>query len=623
MDLQKKTTLMTVFFIGMLVVVVVAVSLFFFHRFSLEMARDHVRSVAEVVRVSLTESMINGVIEHRQSFLQRLAEVKGFERARVVRGASVNRQFSAKLGDEVVADEIEQQVFASGVSSFRVLNESVTPLFRGTIAFVAHDRGVPNCLDCHQVASGAVLGVITVHLSMDHLKREALITIAIMTGLVVVFGALFTLLFRWQFLSVVRTAQGVESVVAQAKDGDFSGRLNYQSKDEMGRISRDLNGLMGHLQEGLGSISHDVSRLIRYELQGNTNLLTTTTAMVDILLDVAQFKQAVEEDCSVQDVYRRIHKVLSEQFWIRRLVIYEVVDDNHYLKPVLVDGVVDGVVDADSGGCCGCHAPEQLQVQAVCLALHTDDRVDSFRDRCMCPQFVCPSQTPKMEHLCLPVVHSGAVGNVVQIVVERKDCHLYQLLMPFIQVYLRESASIVEVKRLLDVSRESALRDSLTGLHNRRFLEEYVATLESTTRRHQTQLAVLLLDLDHFKSVNDTWGHDAGDRVLKAVAMTLNLQVVRSSDLVIRFGGEEFLVILQENERFFGASMAERIRLAVENLEIPMGDTLLRRTLSIGVASFPNDGADIWEVIKRADLALYQAKSEGRNRVVVYAGDSK
>ena len=614
MNLRTKTTLLTVFLLGSLLVCVVIVSLFFFRQFFLEMAQDHVRSIAEVVRVSLTESMINGTIEHRQQFLQRLAEIQGFDNARVVRGPEVNRQFGTDTTDLIAADDIESRVFTTGISSFSILQDLNKPLFRGTIAFIAHDRGTPNCLSCHHVPSNTVLGVITVHLSMKQLKHKAIITTSILITLIIGFGTMFTYLFRWQFSKVVKTAQGVERVVSLAKDGNFSGRLNHHGKDEVGRIAENLNSLMARLQRDLGAISHDIAHLMRYELQGNTNLLTTTTEMVDILLDVAQFKQAVEEDGSVLDVYDRIRQVLREQFWIKNLVIFEIMPNALHLRLVLPSSAKETTPPIHHE----CHLPTPGRVSS-CRAQRTANVVDSFQDRSICPQFIRSPETETMEHICIPTLHSGTTGNIFQITVENKDSQLYLLLLPFIKIYLRESASMVEAKRLLDISRESALRDALTGLHNRRFLEEYIATLESTTLRQKTQLAVLLLDLDHFKRVNDTWGHDAGDTVLKSLAKVLTLQVVRTSDLMIRYGGEEFLVILQENEAAFGATMADRIRLAVENLPILVGETILHQTVSIGVAKFPSDGETIWNVIKSADQALYQAKAKGRNQVVVYA----
>lgn len=610
MNLQTKTTLLAVTLSVAMVLLISVVSLIFFRQFSLETAKDHVRSVAEVVRVSLTESMINEVIDQRQQFLQRLANVEGFVGARVVRGLGVIGQFGKGLNDEQAIDNIELRVLETGVSYFNVSEENSNPVFRGTIAFVANDLGTPNCLQCHSVAKGTVLGAITVHLSMSHLKNKALGTIGVMMVIVVLFGVMVALLFRWQISKIVLVAQGVHEVVSKAKDGDFRGRLDYHGTDELGWISRDLNSLMIRLNEDLGAISYNVSKLMNYELTGNTNLITTTTEMVETLLDVAQFKQAVEEDRTVQEVYFRIGRVLENQFWVTKYSIYEVLSESNQIKPVMVDGSMDGTFH-------WCH--ERVANQAdFCRANRTGNVVDSFENIHICPQFTC-AEDSGMEHLCIPVLHSGRVGTVIQIVAERKVGHLYQLVLPFIQVYLRESASTVEVKRLLDTLRESALRDPLTDLHNRRFLEEYVETLEAATRRQKHRLSVLLLDLDHFKEVNDTWGHDAGDIVLKGLARVLGAQVVRTSDLVIRFGGEEFLVILQESEAATGPTMAERIRLAVENLRIPITGDVLKRTISIGLASFPDDGNDIWQVIKCADEALYQAKDSGRNRVVIYS----
>ncbi|MEO5363776.1 MAG: diguanylate cyclase [Magnetococcus sp. DMHC-8] len=610
MNLQSKTTLLTVSLSVAMVGLIALLSIFFFRQFSLEAAREHVRSVAEVVRVSLTESMINNVIGDRQQFMRRLTDVPGVLLVRVVRGPEVDRQFGAGLPAEQAANETERQVLATGLSAFDIIGEQQSPVFRGTVAFVARNEGEPNCLSCHKVSDGTVLGAVTVELSLAALQRKAAGTIAIMVGIMAVFGVIFTLLFRWQLSLMVRTARGVQTVVAHARDGDFSGRLVYNGTDEVGQIASDLNGLMSHLQRDLGAISRDIARLLHYELQGNTNMITTTTEMVEVLLEVAQFKQAVEEDHTVQDVYLRIGRVLTDQFWVEHFSIYEVMASSNHLRPVLVDGEI-------SAECHWC--ADKILVRAdSCRAQRTGHIVHSFQDAFICPCFVRSEATNDLGHLCIPIIHSGVVGNVVQIVVARGHGQLYQLMLPFIQVFLRESASTVEAKRLLDTLRESSLRDPLTTLHNRRFLEEYVVTLDSTTRRGKTQLAVLLLDLDHFKEVNDTWGHEAGDNVLKAFAKVLNAQVVRSSDMVIRFGGEEFLVVLQGNDSSFGAAMAERIRLAVENLRIPTGGVILRRTVSIGVASFPDDGENISEVIKRADLALYQAKEGGRNRVVVY-----
>jgi len=212
------------------------------------------------------------------------------------------------------------------------------------------------------------------------------------------------------------------------------------------------------------------------------------------------------------------------------------------------------------------------------------------------------------------------VGSVVQIVVDKDEGKHFQELIPFLTPYLREASPVIEAKRLMDTLRESNLRDAMTGLHNRRFLEEYMETLVANNDRNKTTLSILMLDLDYFKKVNDTYGHDVGDKVLKELAKTLT-QTVRNSDLVIRYGGEEFVIILQNTTDGYGDQVAEKIREAVQQLKIQVSATVLQKTISIGIADFPTDCETFWQAIKFADVALYQAKERGRNQVVHFSPD--
>lgn len=118
--------------------------------------------------------------------------------------------------------------------------------------------------------------------------------------------------------------------------------------------------------------------------------------------------------------------------------------------------------------------------------------------------------------------------------------------------------------------------------------------------------------------VNDTYGHDAGDAVLKALSNVLK-QSVRASDLVIRYGGEEFLIILVDSAGEVADRVAENIRVAVENLKVQVAGILIHKTISIGISDFPTDSETFWQAVKFADVALYQAKDQGRNRVIRFS----
>ena len=161
----------------------------------------------------------------------------------------------------------------------------------------------------------------------------------------------------------------------------------------------------------------------------------------------------------------------------------------------------------------------------------------------------------------------------------------------------------------------SALRDGLTKLFNKRYLMDRLDSELKFAQRHETSLSLLLIDIDHFKKVNDTHGHLAGDAVLAHIAQLLT-RAVRNEDVVARFGGEEFAIILRAIGVDPAVQMAERLRKLVELTSTDFSGTALRATVSIGVAGFPSTAAIVPDaLVEAADQALYRAKHAGRNRV--------
>jgi diguanylate cyclase (GGDEF)-like protein len=162
-----------------------------------------------------------------------------------------------------------------------------------------------------------------------------------------------------------------------------------------------------------------------------------------------------------------------------------------------------------------------------------------------------------------------------------------------------------------------ATTDGLTGLTNHRTFQERAADLVERSARHGHKAALLLTDVDHFKNVNDTYGHPVGDEVLRRVAKLL-AGAVRKIDIVARYGGEEFVVLLEATDEDGALGLAERIRQDVEQQSFESDQGPFQVTMSFGVAVFPNDAGSREDLIERADHALYHAKESGRNRVVCY-----
>jgi diguanylate cyclase (GGDEF)-like protein len=167
---------------------------------------------------------------------------------------------------------------------------------------------------------------------------------------------------------------------------------------------------------------------------------------------------------------------------------------------------------------------------------------------------------------------------------------------------------------------EQATRDNLTGLYNRHYMRDWLAHELLRAARHQRSIGVIMLDVDHFKRVNDVFGHEAGDLVLRELAGVMR-RLARGSDVICRQGGEEFLLLLPEAPADATLAKAEELRAQVAALKLEYaGQALGTVTISLGVAAFPRDGADMEALLRSADAALYAAKRSGRNRTVVASG---
>lgn len=607
MTLNTKVTLFFTAIGVSLLAVLVTISLYAFRSFSLASATEHIRTAGEVVRVHLTESMINGVIDKREHFLKRLVEVQGLKSARVIRSPEVQKQFGQGLALETAADDLEKRVIREGKPRFEVDELNGETIFRGVIPYIATAAGTPNCLQCHQVEEGAVLGAVSMSMSIEMLKEKALFTVAGIVGAVFAFAVLLILLMRRLLRPISETAMAVEDAVQHALRGDFQAHVKKKTHDEIGQIADDMNRLLSFLDDGLTRIGNNVAQLTERTPKPGENRLTATIEMVDGLTRASRFKQAIEEDEAKDEIYRRLSSTLQEEFALHEFSLYEMSSNKKQMRSLVVDGEI-----ADTCRWCD---PQVLIRPEACRVRRTGHMVDGINTPDICYSFTPPPEAGERRHVCFPIIQSGSVGSVVQLVTtpEKQDELLQQI--PIINVYLRETAPVLETKRLMESLRDSTLRDPMTGLNNRRFLEEYVETLVASVQRKRNHVAIMMLDLDYFKMVNDTYGHDAGDAVLRALANVLK-QCVRASDLVIRYGGEEFTIILLDSDTEGAVRVAENIRTAVENLKVQVAGITIQKTISIGIADFPSDSDTFWQAVKFADVALYRAKEEGRNRIV-------
>jgi len=354
----------------------------------------------------------------------------------------------------------------------------------------------------------------------------------------------------------------------------------------------------------------DIDELSRVQV-GNADEIGELSArfnrLLDALHEVNSFKKVIEEDDSVADVFERLGLVFSSKGFERHRFLERSGGGK---------GLVTVVGDVDCDWCA-----DEIHADATrCRAFKTGVIVSSDAYPEICKQFALPEHG----HVCMPLMIGGRSAGVAQIIISEENQEKREELRSRIDIlgkFIKEALPVLEAKRLTETLRESAMRDSLTGLYNRRYLEETHGQIVALAERREAKFCLLMCDIDHFKMVNDGYGHGAGDMVLKELA-AVALAQLRTADILVRYGGEELLAVLHDTDGDRGAIIGERVRRAVEAQEFLAGGTIIKVTISLGVATYPTDATTLWQCVKLADTALYQAKELGRNRVVVYRVES-
>ena len=214
----------------------------------------------------------------------------------------------------------------------------------------------------------------------------------------------------------------------------------------------------------------------------------------------------------------------------------------------------------------------------------------------------------------LPVLSRSEVGYLTQVF-----NHMVARIRKGREQLATANEALTEKNKELEIL---SVTDSLTGLYNRKHLMESLGGEIGRSSRYERPFALLIIDIDHFKKFNDTYGHLAGDEVLRKMGHVFR-ESIRSCDYAARYGGEEFIIVMPEIGQDEGVKAAERIRGSVAKEEIDANGHSVRVTISVGVASFPEHGDDAQAIISKADAALYQAKRRGRDRVVLARGGRK
>lgn len=316
---------------------------------------------------------------------------------------------------------------------------------------------------------------------------------------------------------------------------------------------------------------------------------------------ITEFILNLNRTVSEEEAYRILSNILINTVGIDSLIVYKINTSlNKVVETIYFGEKVEDYKECINGNLNQCKVILTNQPFLV-------ENNYSYK----CPQF----QGKYGSYICMNVVSTGKVIGVVSMISKRENFFTEEKYR-FIENVINAFSPFVSNLRLIELNKELSIRDSLTGLYNRRFIYEYWDKKAPEALRKQENIGILLIDADDFKKINDIYGHDIGDLALKVIAETIKSSV-REMDIIGRWGGEEFIVILPLVKEDY-TIIAERIRSNINRKIIyDRNDNPISLSVSIGGAVYPDDGEDLDKVISIADEKLYRAKREGKNKVII------
>ncbi|GAV22813.1 sensor domain-containing diguanylate cyclase [Carboxydothermus pertinax] len=328
-------------------------------------------------------------------------------------------------------------------------------------------------------------------------------------------------------------------------------------------------------------------------IAGLNELITYVRDEYTELQEINQFQGILQQETREENVYYLIVSLLKQKFNINKVVILRLNESEDRFEEVLATTRIGCRKDV-------LYKPELCKVKRTGKSLWVKESVD------LCPEF-----TDEDDYFCYPMIIGGKIRGVIQARIPKETRVNFDKVVR----YLSLAAPVIYNTRLLAKAQKRALEDQLTGLYNRRFMQGFLDKQLAIAERTGQPLAVIMFDLDHFKEINDNFGHLTGDELLKVLA-TLIQETVRRQDLAVRYGGDEFLLILPDTDRTGAKELAEKLKRAIAQNIFPGAIGGIKLTASFGIAVYPEDGRRIEELIQVADDYLYRAKREGRNCIV-------
>jgi diguanylate cyclase (GGDEF)-like protein len=597
---QKVITALVIIFSIFFISMIVSTA-FNFREYGVKTAENRASLTAEIVKIGLTSHMVNGIMDQRDFFLNQIGNVEKISELWVARSPTVIEQYGEGHNNEVPRDKIDTEVLKHGQTKSLITETTNKSIMRVSIPYVATEFGTPNCMACHKAKEGEVLGVVSMVIDISEIRTSSLKTVLYnmaITILTIIFVFIVITRFVKPFVNIFYS---IKDVMQNAYHGDYSVRITGHQNKESQTVANMLNTMLEKLQHTFEELDKKVYVFIK-----NKNYVKESDPLINInttierLSDIYKFKQTIENDKDLEDIYNRIASVLKDHFKLDDFTMIEI-DTMNKVKKIVYSQKE-------------CHC-EVLNGECRADRIHASVDSNIFKNSCELYKL------EGTEYICTPYTISNDLTLVLTIVTKgTKSTEYVRAIASDIEDYITTARPAIVSKKLMQTLNQMARVDQLTDMYNRKFLDEFVDVSVPQAIRAGTSFGVLMIDIDYFKMINDNYGHDVGDEAIRIVSGVIK-KCIRKADMAIRYGGEEFLVLLYNCEEANIIKIADSIRTEFSKQKIYADGDSFSKTLSVGCSNFPKDSDSIWKCIKFADMALYQAKEGGRNQVVVFKED--
>jgi len=428
-------------------------------------------------------------------------------------------------------------------------------------------------------AKKIIRGGVIINFSLDNMYRE--INKTLVQLLILMFVAIALGFFVSIFLSgiIIKPVNEILKGARRVSTGDFSYKIKVMTSDELGVFAHTFNVM-----------TENVSLL--YNVSSAMNFINDSEKLLNLILDkaieaiIAERGSLMLLDDKTDELMLRVVRGLKE----------ELPKKNVILK--IGEGIAGRVVETN----------QPMLVNEG----HLDPRFKHFKES-------AERERKVRSMVCVPLTIADKAFGVINIVNKlTPDAQFDESDLKLLQALAAQAAVAINNAKLYEL----AITDGLTKLYIHRYFQARLEEEIVRARRYGSKLSLVMFDIDHFKSFNDTYGHQQGDIVLVEVAKLIKNTIRSNIDIAARYGGEEFAIVLPETDSEGARIFAERLRKTVEAHKVPGQKEYLQVTISLGVSTYPDHAKERLLLIKKADDALYASKEGGRNRVTVYSGEN-